>query len=63
MKEENKEKSSSGVGSGYPIRGYKVVFPNKPYPSQFMLMNKVLEGIINKQNCLVKKKKFIPFFK
>ncbi|XP_021366020.1 Fanconi anemia group J protein homolog [Mizuhopecten yessoensis] len=35
------------------IHGVQVVFPCKPYPSQFSMMEKVIKGIERKQNCLL----------
>ncbi|XP_060076012.1 Fanconi anemia group J protein homolog [Ylistrum balloti] len=35
------------------IHGMQVVFPCKPYPSQFSMMEKVIKGIERKQNCLL----------
>ncbi|XP_069135470.1 Fanconi anemia group J protein homolog [Argopecten irradians] len=35
------------------IHGVPVLFPCKPYPSQFSMMEKVIKGIGRKQNCLL----------
>ncbi|KAK3102674.1 hypothetical protein FSP39_013063 [Pinctada imbricata] len=35
------------------IHGVEVVFPCKPYPSQFSMMEKVIKGIERRQNCLL----------
>ncbi|XP_065934696.1 Fanconi anemia group J protein homolog isoform X1 [Magallana gigas] len=35
------------------IHGVEVVFPCKPYPSQFSMMEKVIKGIERKENCLL----------
>ncbi|XP_078337247.1 Fanconi anemia group J protein homolog [Crassostrea virginica] len=35
------------------IHGVEVVFPCKPYPSQFSMMEKVIKGIERRENCLL----------
>ncbi|CAC5387435.1 BRIP1 [Mytilus coruscus] len=35
------------------IRGVEVIFPCKPYPSQFSFMDKVIQGCEKRQNCLL----------
>ncbi|XP_070573083.1 Fanconi anemia group J protein homolog isoform X2 [Ptychodera flava] len=35
------------------IGGVKVQFPCKPYPSQFSMMNKIIQGLQRQQNCLL----------
>ncbi|CAG2206177.1 BACH1 [Mytilus edulis] len=35
------------------IRGVEVIFPCKPYPSQFSFMDKVIQGCEKGQNCLL----------
>ncbi|GFR59174.1 regulator of telomere elongation helicase 1 homolog [Elysia marginata] len=37
----------------YKISGVSVLFPCKPYPSQFSMMDKILKGIERRQNCLL----------
>ncbi|XP_029637860.1 Fanconi anemia group J protein homolog [Octopus sinensis] len=37
----------------YHIGGHKVMFPFKPYPSQFDMMNKILSGLDKRLNCLL----------
>ncbi|GFO15051.1 fanconi anemia group j protein [Plakobranchus ocellatus] len=37
----------------YKISGVSVLFPCKPYPSQFSMMDKILKGIERCQNCLL----------
>ncbi|KAJ8312439.1 hypothetical protein KUTeg_009812 [Tegillarca granosa] len=35
------------------INGVEIIFPCKPYPSQFSMMDKVIKGIVRRQNCLL----------
>ncbi|XP_077865578.1 Fanconi anemia group J protein homolog, partial [Saccoglossus kowalevskii] len=35
------------------IGGVKVHFPCHPYPSQFSMMNKIIQGLQRQQNCLL----------
>ena len=35
------------------INGLKIRFPNKPYPSQICMMDKITKGLQKKQNCLL----------
>lgn len=35
------------------IGGVNVKFPNKPYPSQISMMDKIIRGLQKKQNCLL----------
>lgn len=35
------------------IGGINVKFPNKPYPSQISMMDKIIRGLQKKQNCLL----------
>ncbi|XP_077996428.1 Fanconi anemia group J protein homolog [Glandiceps talaboti] len=35
------------------IGGVKVQFPCRPYPSQFSMMNKIIQGLQRQQNCLL----------
>ncbi|KAK7088030.1 Fanconi anemia group J protein homolog isoform X2 [Littorina saxatilis] len=37
----------------YKIAGHSVLFPCKPYPSQFSMMDKIIKGIQRNQNCLL----------
>ncbi|BFZ04346.1 hypothetical protein BsWGS_07385 [Bradybaena similaris] len=37
----------------YKISGVSVLFPCKPYPSQFSMMDKIIKGIQRRQNCLI----------
>ncbi|GAB1607240.1 Fanconi anemia group J protein homolog [Argonauta hians] len=37
----------------YHIGGHKVMFPFKPYPSQFDMMNKIISGLDKRLNCLL----------
>ncbi|CAG5124041.1 unnamed protein product [Candidula unifasciata] len=37
----------------YKISGVSVLFPCKPYPSQFSMMDKIIRGIQRRQNCLI----------
>ncbi|KAK7481564.1 hypothetical protein BaRGS_00027213, partial [Batillaria attramentaria] len=51
--------STSVAGSGlgnhkeFKIGGLSVLFPCKPYPSQFSMMDKIIRGIQRQQNCLL----------
>lgn len=35
------------------IGGVKVQFPNRPYPSQISMMDKIIRGLQKGQNCLL----------
>jgi Rad3-related DNA helicase len=35
------------------IGGVKVVFPNRPYPSQISMMDKIIKGLQKRENCLL----------
>ncbi|XP_076473063.1 uncharacterized protein LOC143302332 [Babylonia areolata] len=37
----------------YKIAGYTVLFPCKPYPSQFSMIDKIIRGIERHHNCLL----------
>ncbi|XP_041348018.1 Fanconi anemia group J protein homolog [Gigantopelta aegis] len=37
----------------YKIGGVSILFPCKPYPSQFSMMDKIIKGIERQQNCLL----------
>ncbi|KAK3588854.1 hypothetical protein CHS0354_035997 [Potamilus streckersoni] len=37
----------------FTIQGVKVMFPCKPYPSQFSMMDRVIRGLERRQNCLL----------
>ncbi|KAL3858387.1 hypothetical protein ACJMK2_012978 [Sinanodonta woodiana] len=37
----------------FTIQGVKVMFPCKPYPSQFSMMDRVIKGLERRQNCLL----------